>query len=96
MKNQSFSPAVLNAALSLESAEFQQSELPQVGSHRFVALSFAFRCIGTDQIAEDLNANSLREYLSNNNVCFREVTTPEDLIRKRSQTIIVESITLYM
>lgn len=91
MKNQSFSPEILDAALSLETAQFQQSELPQVGSHRFVALSFALKCIGTDQVAEDLAANSLREYLSNNNVCFREVTTPVDLIRKRSQTIIVES-----
>jgi ATP-binding cassette subfamily B protein len=91
MKNQSFSPEILDAALSLETAQFQPSELSQVGSHHFVALSFALKCIGTDQVAEELASNSLREYLSNNNVCFREVTTPTDLIRKRSQTFIAES-----
>lgn len=91
MKNQSFSSAVLNSAFSLESVQFQQSELPHTGSQRFIALCFAFNNIGTEQEAEDLSANSLREFLSNNNVCFRQVETPVDLIRKRSQTLIVES-----
>jgi hypothetical protein len=91
MKDTIFSSTALQSALSLESSAFQQSILPQYGSHRFLALNFALQRLSTDQKPDDLTANSLREFLSNNDVCFREVKVPDNLTRKRPQILLLES-----
>jgi ATP-binding cassette subfamily B protein len=91
MKDTLFSSTALQSALSLESSAFQQSVFPQHGSDRFLALNFALQRLSTDQIPEDLTTKSLREFLSNNDVCFREVKVPDNLIRKRPQILLLES-----
>jgi ATP-binding cassette subfamily B protein len=92
MQNKIFGSQALESALSLEASAFQQSEFSELGSIRLLALAFAFKKIGSEQRAEDLPSNSLREFLSNNNACFREVELPRELTKKRSQTLIVESL----
>ena len=91
MKDTIFSSTALQSALSLESSTFQQSILPENGSHRFLALNYALQRLSTDQKPDDLTANSLREFLSNNDVCFREVKVPDNLTRKRPQILLLES-----
>jgi len=91
MKDSTFSSKALQSALALETSSFQQSALHQHGSDRFLALKFALEKLSTDQRPDDLAANSLREFLSNNDVCFREVQAPDNLTRKRPQILMLES-----